>query len=40
MRGQPGFRDIEERYGRLGEDGDALEKLTRSRRGRFSASLC
>jgi transposase, IS5 family len=27
MRGQPGFWDIEERYARLSEAGDALERL-------------
>ena len=28
MRGQPGFWDIDERYARLSEAGDSLEKLT------------
>jgi|GEM_PF-2931005 len=27
MRGQPGFWDIDERYGRLSDAGDPLEKL-------------
>ena len=27
MRGQPGFWDVDERYARLSEAGDPLEKL-------------
>lgn len=38
MRGQAGFWDIDERYVRLSEADDPLEKLNAVVRGTFSAS--
>ena len=38
MRGQAGFWDIDERYVRLSEAGDPLEKLNAVVPGRCSAS--